>query len=166
MDEFIHLPRFPAVICKKCMYGVLPSEIESHFAAKRPHGLEKEDRQSIAARIARIEGLIPDREALTCCEFPFPPDTSEPIAALGEPRTNGFRCTLQVEGGASCRFVCGSIRNIQKHSFEVHSWKSSSGRGRPKKGAANPHVPWRSGVLYQRFFVQGPESGFFEVARG
>jgi hypothetical protein len=83
MDEFVHLPRFPAVICKKCMYGVLPSEIESHFAAKRPHGLEKEDRQSIAARIARIEGLIPDREALTRCEFPFPPDTSEPIRELG-----------------------------------------------------------------------------------
>jgi hypothetical protein len=26
-------------------------------------------------------------------------------------------------------------------------------------------VPWRSGVLYQRFFVQGPKSGYFEVGR-
>ena len=58
------------------------------------------------------------------------------------------------------------MRNIRKHSFNAHSWKSSSGRGRPKKGAANPPVPWRSGVLYQRFFVQGPKSGFFEVGRG
>ena len=27
-------------------------------------------------------------------------------------------------------------------------------------------MPWRTGIKYQRFFKQGPQSGYFEVARG
>ncbi|KAH8749813.1 hypothetical protein BGZ57DRAFT_1010455 [Hyaloscypha finlandica] len=106
MDQFIHLPEFRVIICKKCKYAVLPSQIDSHFTPQRPHGFVKE--------VAKVDGLILTEEALK----------------------------------------------------QSHGWKTPSGRGRRKKDATIPDVPWRSGVSYQRFFVQGPKSGFFEVGRG
>jgi hypothetical protein len=116
--------------------------------------------------VAEINGLILHEEALKQCEFPFTVNIAEPIIALQAPQTNGLRCTFGVKSGFVCPYVCGSIRNIRKHAFETHGWKTPSGRGRRKKDATIPDVPWRSGVSYQRFFVQGPKSGFFEVGRG
>jgi hypothetical protein len=59
------------------------------------------------------------------------------------------------------------MRNIRKHYLEEHEWENPKGRGRPKRDVIKlvPDVPWRSGVLYQRFFVQGPKSGYFKVRR-
>jgi len=166
MDQLIHLPEFRVIICKKCKYAVLPSQIDAHFTPQRPHGFVKQERERIAKGLAKVNRLILNEKALKQCEFPFPVDTTEPIAALQAPQTNGFRCTFGVERGFICSYVCGSDRNIRKHAFEAHGWKTPSGRGRRKKDATIPDMPWRSGVSYQRFFVQGPKSGFFEVGRG
>ena len=167
MDQFIHLSEFRVVICKKCQYAVLPSQIDSHFTPQRPHGLMKEDRQRIISRISEIDDLIKDEEALKHGDFTFPRDTAEPIIALKTPEINGFRCTFEVSDEVICPYVCNSMRQIQKHSWEMHRWKSTDKGGRPKKNAVKAvyKVPWRSGVLCQRFFVQGPKSGYFEVGR-
>ena len=161
MDYFIHLPEFHVVICKKCKYAVLPSHIDTHFTPERPHGFTKQERQRIADAIAEIDGLIGNEETLKRCEFQFPLDTSEPIGALATPRTNGFRCTFEVEGTSNCPYISSSVRKMQKHSWQAHRWKSTSKGGRPKKHVTKSiqEVPWRSVVLYQRFFVQGPKSG-------
>ena len=127
MDQFIHLPEFQVVVCKKCKYAVLPSHIDSHFTPERPHGFKKPERERIADRIAEIGGLIGNEETLKRCEFQFPADTSEPIAALAAPRTNGLRCTFAVEGNFTCPYVCSSMQQIQEHS-----WKFTDGRAQIK----------------------------------
>jgi hypothetical protein len=100
------------IIYKKCKYAVLPSQIDSHFTPKRPYGYTKQERQRIANQVAEIGGLRQDEEALKQCEFLFPIDTSEPIAALKAPRTGGKRYTYRIEGGEVCLYVCGSRQQI------------------------------------------------------
>jgi Orsellinic acid/F9775 biosynthesis cluster protein D len=92
MDQFIHLPEFRIIICKECKYAVLPSYIDTHFATK-PHKSSKKERQEISEEVGKIEGLIGNEETLRRSEFPFPPATSQPIAALGKPNKNGLQCT-------------------------------------------------------------------------
>jgi hypothetical protein len=167
MDQFIHLPEFQVIICKKCKYAVLPSQIDSHFTPQRPHGFTKQERGRIVKEVAKVNRLILNEEALKQCEFPFPVDTTEPMVALQAPQTNGLRCTFGSERGFTCPYMCSAVQKMQKHSLETHGWKSKNKGGRPKKDAPKPaNMPWRSGVSYQRFFVQGPKSGFFEVGRG
>jgi hypothetical protein len=174
MDEFmIHLPDFHVVVCKKCQYAVLPSQIESHFIPKKPtgskkpakkaHGFSKVTCERIKQDIAKIDGLIPNPEALKQCEFPFPPATARPIPELGPPQTNGMRCTFTV-GGGECRYICCSLQQMQEHCGIVHQWKNKESRGRPKKDRIGQlSVPWQTGIHCQRFFKQGHKSQYFEV---
>jgi uncharacterized protein (DUF2225 family) len=64
MEHIIHVLEYRVVVCKKCQYAVLPSELESHFQPREPHGLTKEAREAVAERVGQIEGLIQDRKAL------------------------------------------------------------------------------------------------------
>ena len=160
MEYFTHLPKFQVIVCKQCQYAVLPSYIHAHFTAKPQHGLEKEERQRIIEAVAEIDGLISSNEALRQCEFPFPPPTSKPIAALAKPR-DGMQCTIVREDGA-CGYICCSMRKMQEHSWEEHGWKSKQ-KGRPTKKKSQ-NVPWRTGIHCQRIFKQGPKSGYFEVS--
>jgi len=57
MDQFIHLPTFQVIICKKCAYAVLPSEIDTHFSKKPEHALEKADRQIVINKVAKVDGV-------------------------------------------------------------------------------------------------------------
>ena len=111
MDYIIHLPEFRIVICKTCWYAILPSEIDAHFRIEQPHGFTKEARGVIVQRVGRIEGLIQDQRELKECKFPFPPDTSGPIVALGTPNANGVRCVFDIEGG-QCPFVGKNVKRI------------------------------------------------------
>ena len=94
MDEFlIHLPDFHVIVCKKCQYAVLPSQIDAHFMPKKPtgskkpvkkrHGIGKALCERIKKDVAQINGLIPNPEVLKQCEFLFLPATAIPISALG-----------------------------------------------------------------------------------
>jgi hypothetical protein len=175
MDEFlIHLPDFHVIVCKKCQYAVLPSQIDAHFMPKKPtrskkpvkkrHGIGKALCERIKKNVAQINGLIPNPEVLKQCEFPFPPSTATPISALGQPEPNGMRCAAQV-GGGECGYICCSLQQIQEHSWAEHQWKSEDKGGRP--GKQNPgsakRVPWQTGIHCQRFFKQGYKSQYFEV---
>lgn len=111
MEHIIHLPEYQVVVCKTCKYAILPKEIESHFQPDRPHGFTKQARQAIIERVAQIEGLIQDERELDAEEFPFPSDTTDPIAVLAVPRSNGLRCTF-IGGGRECSYVCGTKQNI------------------------------------------------------
>ena len=64
MDQFIHLPEFRVIICKKYKYAVLPSQINAHFTPKRPHGFMKQERERIAKELIKVDGLILNEEAL------------------------------------------------------------------------------------------------------
>ncbi|KFZ23682.1 hypothetical protein V502_01840 [Pseudogymnoascus sp. VKM F-4520 (FW-2644)] len=87
----------------ECKYAVLPSQIDTHFTPERPHGLTKEARQGVRDAVVAIGGLILNRETLKQIQFPFPADTSEPITALGAPRSNGLRFGRSMNGRAVTR---------------------------------------------------------------
>jgi hypothetical protein len=93
MDEFLtHLPDFHVIVCKKCQYAVLPSQINTHFRPKNPYqskkptkktyGLGKATQDRIKKDVAQIKGLIPNPEALAQYLFLFPPVTIIPIPVL------------------------------------------------------------------------------------
>ena len=163
MDEFVYLPDFQVIICKKCQYAVLPSEIEAHFIGKK-HRFPKNARNRIIQEVAKVGGLIQNEEELGKCEFPFPPPTSKPIAALGPPETDGLRCTKEVDG-EQCPYVCRTERGMREHSWEEHQWKSDEKGGRPRKQNPGPakKVPWQTGIHCQRFFKKRAKSRYFEV---
>jgi hypothetical protein len=175
MDKFlIHLPDFHVIVCQKCQYAVLPSQINAHFMPKKPTGSKKPVKkrhrigkvlcERIKKDIAQINGLIPNPKVLKQCEFLFLLATATPISALGQLEPNGMQCTAQV-GGGECRYVCCSLQQIQEHSWEEHQWKSKDKGGQPCK--QNPEsaksVLWQTRIYCQQFFKQGYKSQYFEV---
>lgn len=100
------------------------------------------------------------------------PDGTLLIAALGRPKTGGFRCTFVSEDSttvSTCRYVGTSLKRIRQHLKDEHEWDLELKAGRRSAAMAEQersNNPWRSGVLYQRFFLMGPRSEYFEVARG
>ena len=134
MNEFIvHLPNFHVVVCKKCQYAVLPSQINGHFMpkkltrlkkpSKKPYRLSKVTCERIKQDVAQINGLIPNPRALQQSEFLFPLATAAAIPALGPPQTNSMQCNAQVEGG-ECRYICCSLQQMQEHCRDMHQYKS------------------------------------------
>jgi hypothetical protein len=164
MDQFIHLPKFRVIVCKKCQYAVLPNEIDRHFTKTPDHGLSKASRSHIKERAARIEGLIQDQKALAAEGFALPPPTATAIAALGHPKTDGLRCTFEVNG-ERCQYVSRHEQPIQEHCKDVHNWINPQKRGRPHKDNREKKVPWEEGVHCQRFFAHGVHSNYFAVQR-
>jgi uncharacterized protein (DUF2225 family) len=58
MNPFIHLPKYHVIICQKCKYAVLPSQIDTHLSNREKHGYDKDQRQAIIQEVARVPGLI------------------------------------------------------------------------------------------------------------
>lgn len=160
-DLLIELEQYRLVICKVCHYAVLPCQIDSHFAPKRPHGLSTAERQEIREYI-KSSVLIQDSIELEEHTFEFPPDTSDPIPELGRPFKHGFRCALTVQKGA-CPYVTLDKKDIRRHCWEEHGWR----RVRLKEGSSRDvTMPWRTDVQCQTFFrMGGPKSALFEVGR-
>lgn len=162
MDQFTHLPEVRVIICRKCQYAVLPSEIDSHFTKSPDHRLRKASRRYIIQEVAKIGGLIQDQQQLRD-GFTFPPPGSPAIPELGEPKKDGLGCTLQMDDGKPCRFVYRHEQQIREHCAERHHWVNMQKRGRPRKGGEAVGRPWREGVHCQRIFKQGLCSRYFEV---
>src|SRR6267154_3106028 len=110
MGQFIHSREWRVIICKKCQYAVLPSEIDTHFQKSPIHALSKRDRVYIGNQVAKINGLIRNEEQLKS-EFVFPPSTILPIAALKEPKPDGLRCMFTV-GIEQCKYISCSIQRM------------------------------------------------------
>jgi uncharacterized protein (DUF2225 family) len=90
MNPFIHLPKYSVVVCKKCKYAVLPSQIDTHLKNRKKHGYDKGQRQAIIQEVAKIPGLIQSEVQLEA--FQFPPKTAIGIPELKAPRPNGLKC--------------------------------------------------------------------------
>src|SRR5258706_2506639 len=131
MDQFIHLRQWRVIVCKKCQYAVLPSEIDTHFQKSPIHALSKKDRVYIANQVAKINRLICDEEQLKS-EFVFPPPNNPPIAALKEPMTDGLRCKFVVMG-KQCPYVHRQAQEIRKHCREEHKSENIKAQGQPRK---------------------------------
>jgi Orsellinic acid/F9775 biosynthesis cluster protein D len=156
MNPFVHLPQYSVIVCRKCKYTVLPSQIDAHLSSKKKHGYSKEERQAIIQDIAKLSGLIQSEAQLEA--FQFPPSTAKAIPQLKAAKTNGLKCQ-------ACKYVVCHRQLIQEHCRTVHGWENERKKGRPsyRRRQVEPEWPWISGVHCQQFFKQGPKSGFFEV---
>lgn len=161
MDQFIHLPEFRVIICKKCQFAVLPSEIDAHFTREPVHGLNKESRRFIKERVLRIDGLIQNKQTLSQVRFKYPPPNTMAIPGLEKPRTDGLGCTLEISG-ERCQFVSRFEQPMREHYRDVHHWVNPRKRGRPKRDLEK-EVPWEKRVHCQRFFTHGLHSNLFRV---
>jgi len=141
--------------CLRCKFSVLPSSIEFHFSGS-PHRLSTDDRQKITSEIEKYPELIPDVAGLRAVEFPtsFPYFFSE-LSLY----SNGFQCQ-------DCLYVARERKTMMKHYREEHGWENPRKRGEKMKRNEEEEVPWKSGVHYQRFFVQSPKNGYFQVNPG
>ena len=161
MEYFLHLPDFRLISCRKCNTGLLRRRIKLHLRSP-PHKLTKQEIKKAQKWAAALDIIDNDDEIHG---LSIPPDSNKPIQALGEPRSGGFRCEFTPE----CLFVSSDLRGVRKHLRVEHNWGEKLKGGRRSAAQAEAEradMPWRSGVLYQRFFNQGPKSQLFEVARG
>ena len=138
------------IICKKCQFAVLPSEIDAHFTREPVHGLSKESRRFIINQVRKIDGLIQNRLMLSQVGFKYPPPDTIAIPGLAKPKTDGLGCPFE-KNGERCRFVHPQEQKMREHCRDIHQWRNPQKRGRPCKDCPKEDVPWRKGVHCQRF---------------
>ncbi|KJZ70333.1 hypothetical protein HIM_10262 [Hirsutella minnesotensis 3608] len=156
MDPFIHLPRFPIVICKTCGYACVADEVAGHLQA-RHRILPVAERRAVEHTVKSIPGIVHRRDELSRLEVP--PPAIQPIPHLAPPKTDGLRCR-------KCSYVSRHLQKIQAHCRSAPDWQNPRNRGRPtRNGDVQPDKAWKEGVRCQRFFVSGSGSGWFEVGR-
>jgi hypothetical protein len=164
IEPFVYLQRYRLAVCRHCQYAVLAKEILTHLR-ERHRDITVEQRQRLAAAVARCPGVIQDQDGLV--GFQFPPPTINYIPELAAPETDGLKCR-------KCPYLARQPQKIQKHCRVYHGWANEHGAGRPglkrKREAASasqgsPVLPWRENVACQRFFRSRNASGWFEVER-
>lgn len=157
MEPFVKLPKYLFIICRKCQYAILPSQIDSHLKNKKKHGWDKERRDQVVREVGKVLGLILTERQLEAFVFPRVPVNA--IPELKPPQNDGSKCK-------SCPYVVCHRQLIQEHCRTVHDWKNERKKGRPsyKKRREELGLPWIPNVRCQQFFKQGTKSSFFEVA--
>lgn len=164
MDQFIHLPEWRIMICKKCQYAVLPSEINTHFQKTPVHSLDHPSRMRISQAVALVQGLIQNETQLEHEGFQFPSPESPAISELAEPKRDGLRCTYSNDEGKRCEYVVRYPQKMRKHYRDVHQWGWASKKGKPRRENRVRIVPWEENIHCQRFFDHRLYSGYFAVA--
>ncbi|KAF5227551.1 hypothetical protein FANTH_14744 [Fusarium anthophilum] len=135
--------------------------IQAHLRSK-PHGLVKKEIDKVKLWAEALDLIGSDEEILA---LPLILDTSQPIEALGKPKSGGFRCTFTTE----CRTVSANPRRRNEHLWKVHGVELDTKPGPRKASTVEVDAGstyWRDGVFYQQLFAKGPRSEYFEVARG
>ncbi|KAJ9634359.1 hypothetical protein H2199_009017 [Coniosporium tulheliwenetii] len=102
------------------------------------------------------------------CQLQFPGPGSAPLPSLTTYH-DGFRCTVDGQGGVQCAYICRTLSGIKEHCRKKHSWINDWKRGGNVKARTEqrrPDPPWRVGVSCQRFFVNGPHQQYFQVCNG
>lgn len=162
MEYFVYERDYRLLGCRSCRIMVTKDQVKTHLKGA-PHNLDITNRNRAwewAHRLDVIQGQQEIRDSL-----PLIPDTAPPIAVLGPPNQDGFRCTLQL----SCRFVGPDRRRTRQHWKREHGRVSDLKGGRRSDATAEQErsdEPWRAGVYYQRLFRAGARSEYFEVAKG
>ncbi|KAH7169567.1 hypothetical protein DER46DRAFT_502392 [Fusarium sp. MPI-SDFR-AT-0072] len=153
--------------CRLCATMVTRQRIKDHLRG-RPHHLNSCEIKKVQEWASQLEVINDNREI---SGIPLPPDDAPAIDVLGRPKTGGFRCTFMVEnkeGRPICRFVGSDSRRIREHSKHAHGLDLGlkPGRAPTTTKSGQEGRPWRGEVLYQRLFLNGPRSEFFEVLKG
>lgn len=161
MEYFDYLPGLRLLACRTCKTCVTKCRIQSHLTGV-PHKETKD-------RIRQIQEWAGEYDIVGGIEeikgIPVPNENDPPITSLGSPGTGGFRCEFE----SDCVFVGTQLRRVREHLRTQHGWVDEVKVGRKKAGQAAEEAtrsPFRANVEYQRLFVRGPRSEYFEVSRG
>ena len=84
------MPQYSVIICRKCKYAILPSQIDAHLSNKTKYGYSKEERQAIIQEVAKLPGLIQSEAQLE--GFQFPLSTAKAIPKLKAAKPDGLKC--------------------------------------------------------------------------
>ena len=155
-EYFEHLVEYALAVCRKCRYGVLPSQIISHL--QRNHRVKRKQAEVVAEEVSQWAGLIE-----YASELEVPGQAVQAIHPLPI-YTDGLMCRIEPD---RCRQIFRSQRVMKNHWREAHDWSPAEREGRPSrveqkkiqgcisKGCKTVHC--------QRLIVQGQGSQYFQV---
>ncbi|KAF6793336.1 hypothetical protein CMUS01_16108 [Colletotrichum musicola] len=158
MEYFQELKEFRLLCCRVCRACVTVKRVRAHLKGA-PHYLTRQEIRKAVQWADELDVIRDDEELLT---LRMPDADHEPIGALKPPEEGGRRCTFE----PGCQFVGSSTKKCLHHLRSVHDTDPGVGAGRKRKGSTEDDMPWRTGVYYQRFFIRGLRSDYFEVGRG
>lgn len=153
---FVHCPEYGVIICKRCQFAVIPTQVEGHIKGK--HGATITRSQGRA--IADIARGLPS-VAQTPREVKYPAPNSQPVEWIPV-STNGRRC-IAAKNGVICNYVCCHRTGIQQHCVKKHNWKNPRDPGRQPRDATSAQL-WEDNQICQRFFKTGGWQQYFAVA--
>ncbi|KAK1957242.1 hypothetical protein LY78DRAFT_621047, partial [Colletotrichum sublineola] len=158
MEPFVFHPQYSIVICAKCQFAVVGSEVATHLRSHHP-SIPTTQRLGITETIRSTAGVIQTQAELATFRYPEP--TTEPIPHIAAPQPDGIRCR-------ACPYVCRRPQVIQRHCRAEHGWVNEWQKGGNvrRKAKVVREVPWTTGVPCQRFFPSRAGSRWFEVGRG
>ena len=161
MDLFEFNSTYYILICRQCQYAVRPNQIKGYLRASHPqHDFNTTGDYNKSQCISDIAAtftykyniLDPDKTSTA-----IPPRNSPPILNLRLHR--GIQCS-------KCPHIStGKTREevLSKHFNQEHRLVKR-GRGGNHKVPGGEGPMWHE-VCYQRFFVSGKVSGYFQVAQ-
>ncbi|KAH6986796.1 hypothetical protein EDB80DRAFT_756491 [Ilyonectria destructans] len=118
---FILLPRYKILVCQVCQFGYLADEVATHLRT-RHYNIELHSRRKLLEKIQKLPDVLRSQSQLD--KLQYPPPTTEPIACLGEEKTDGLKCQ-------ACSLILRQIQKIQAHYAQSYSWVNPRCKGRP-----------------------------------
>ena len=142
------------LICKECKFALIPSRINTHFSGT-PHQLQPRIRRQIEVDISHINGLVKTQSEIEAKIQSFLEifDNTYSIPELAI-YSDGLACSY-------CSFIARSRVPIQEHLKDIYDWENPRKSGQRKKNFKND--PWKTNVLYQRFFESNSKKEYFRV---
>ena len=155
MEPLIHIAQHRIIICSRCGYAIVPTQIPAYLTGPK-HQITVYKRRVMMAQVNAISGLITNQHELKS-ELQIP-EPQHPLIPELSIYANGLGCRYQ-----RCRFICRDKAVIQRHYRENHGWVNPYRRGSSLRQRQDHIYPWREQVYCQRFFTQGAQQEYFEV---
>lgn len=154
MELLHYLPDYRVLICKRCQYAISPSRFQTHMRTRHRDTIGFRTYQEIRATRAIVDASYlwtdPGLEPI-----PIPPADALPIPSL--PLQRGLGCL-------ECPYVCCEPKSMLSHVGAAHPHlRRRRGRPSPLESEVNRTQPRWEDTFCQRFFVTGPQSGYFRV---
>lgn len=162
MDQFnklfVHCPEYRVIICKRCRFAIIPTQIEGHIKAKHSVTVNRLQARAIANTVGQMLDIVWRPE-----EVLYPDPGSQLVEWL--PVTeNGRRC-IAIREGIACNYICCYRTGIQQHCEKEHGWRNPRKQGRrPKSLTAEQAAQlWKDDQPCQIFFKTGKWQRYFAV---
>jgi len=157
--SFVHCPEYRVIVCKRCKFAIIPTQVEGHIKAKHGATINRSQARAIADTVSHMLDV-----AWTPEEVIYPDPGSRPIEWI--PVTESGRRCIATREGKACNYVCCHRTGIQQHCEKEHGWKNPRKPGRrPKKPAVEETGQlWKDNQPCQILFKTGKWQRYFAVA--